>query len=182
MTETDLARQIRATRNNIKLTLKDLSEKTGLSVSFLSQVERGTSSPAISSLKKIADGLNVPITSFFTPEHNTTYTTVSGERRSFRIDGSPANYIRLSGNFATRTMESLIVTLDPGATDKMFQHIGEEVHYILEGRVSYIIDDETYNLDTGDSIHFPSDRPHTWRNPSKDECARILTVVTPKIF
>lgn len=182
MTESDLARQIRVSRTNAGLTLKELSVKTGLSVSFISQVERGTSSPAISSLKKIADGLNVPITSFFTPEQNTTYTSVASEQRSFRIDDSPAKYIRLSGNFATRTMESLIVTLDPGATDRMFQHIGEEVHYILGGRVDYIIDDETYYLRQGDSIHFPSDRPHTWRNPSKSESARILTVVTPKIF
>ncbi|WP_280769632.1 cupin domain-containing protein [Salipaludibacillus daqingensis] len=182
MSESELAKQIRLTRNHQGLTLKELSSRTGLSVSFLSQVERGSSSPAISSLKKIADGLEVPITSFFSPEQNTNYKTTKDKRRSFRIEGSPAKYVRLSGNFSTRSMEPLLVTLDPGATDRIFQHAGEEVHYILEGTVEYMIDNEEYILSEGDTIHFPSERPHTWRNPLKDKCSTIMCVVTPKIF
>lgn len=182
MSESELAHQIRLIRNHQGLTLKELSVRTGLSVSFLSQVERGTSSPAISSLKKIADALEVPITSFFQPEHNTNYKTVKDQRRSFRIEGSPAKYIRLSGNFSSRSLESLLVVLDPGAKDRIFQHSGEEVHYVLEGEVEYLIDNEEHHLTAGDSIHFPSDRPHTWHNPLKDETATIMCVVTPKIF
>jgi len=182
MSESEIAKQIRLTRNQQGLTLKQLSSRTGLSVSFLSQVERGSSSPAISSLKKIADGLEVPITSFFSPEQNTNYKTYKDKRKSFRIEGSPAKYVRLSGNFPTRTMEPLIVTLDPGATDRIFQHAGEEVHYILEGEVEYTIDNEKHLLSTGDSIHFPSERPHTWKNPLQDRCSTILCVVTPNIF
>ncbi|MCE7791681.1 cupin domain-containing protein [Salipaludibacillus sp. CUR1] len=182
MSESELAKQIRSIRNQQGLTLKELSARTSLSVSFLSQVERGTSSPAISSLKKIADGLEVPITSFFQPEQNPKYKTVPNQRRPFRIEGSPAKYIRLSGNFSTRTLESLLVILDPGATDKVFQHSGEEVHYILEGEVEYTIDNENHRLCAGDSIHFPSDRPHTWRNPLQDQTSTIMCVVTPKIF
>lgn len=183
MSESELAKQIRITRNNQKLTLKELSARTGLSVSFLSQVERGSSSPAISSLKKIADGLEVPITSFFSPaENNTNYITEKDKRRSFRIEGSPAKYMRLSGNFTSRSLEPLLVVLDPGATDKTFQHVGEEVHYILNGEVEYTIDTEKYHLFAGDSMHFPSDRPHTWKNPLESECSTILCVVTPNIF
>ncbi|WP_096187112.1 cupin domain-containing protein [Evansella halocellulosilytica] len=181
MSESELAKQIRNTRTSRRFTLKELSAHTGLSVSFLSQIERGTSSPAISSLKKIADALGVPITSFFTPETNANYKTLKGERKSFRIDGSPAKYIRLSGNFSTRTLEPLLVVLDPGATDRMFQHSGEEVHYILEGEVEYTIDDDVHKLSAGDSIHFPSERPHTWKNLS-NKPSTIMCVVTPNIF
>ncbi|PYZ95776.1 DNA-binding protein [Alteribacter lacisalsi] len=182
MTESELAKQIRHTRKKQGYTLKELSERTELSISFLSQVERGSSSPAISSLKKIADALEVPITSFFAPEPNTNYTSFQDKRRSFRIEGSPAKYSRLSGNFSSRSLESLLVTLDPGATDRMFQHNGEEIHYVVEGALAFTIDGEDYELAAGDSIHFPSERPHTWRNPLHDRPSVILTVVTPKIF
>ena len=60
-----ISERIRQLRTQNKLTLKDLSQKTGLSVSFLSQVENGSSSLAITSLKKIADSLNVSIKIFF---------------------------------------------------------------------------------------------------------------------
>lgn len=61
----EIAEKIRNLRKEKNLTLKDLGEKTGLSISFLSQVENNSSSLAITSLKKIADALNVPITYFF---------------------------------------------------------------------------------------------------------------------
>ncbi len=60
----EIAEKIRNLRKEKNLTLKDLGEKTGLSISFLSQVENNSSSLAITSLKKIADALNVPITYF----------------------------------------------------------------------------------------------------------------------
>ena len=54
----EIAKRFKKLRNQQNLTLKEISDKTGLSISFLSQVERGTSSLAITSLKKIADALN----------------------------------------------------------------------------------------------------------------------------
>ena len=68
----EISEKIRTLRRENNLTLKELSEKTGLSISFLSQVENGTSSLAITSLKKIADALNVPINTFL--EIGTTIT------------------------------------------------------------------------------------------------------------
>ncbi len=69
----EIAEKIRNLRKEKNLTLKDLGEKTGLSISFLSQVENSSSSLAITSLKKIADALNVPITYFFKSQNFTNF-------------------------------------------------------------------------------------------------------------
>ncbi|NQD67646.1 helix-turn-helix transcriptional regulator, partial [Bacillus haikouensis] len=69
----EIFKKIKDLRQERGLTLKDLSAKTDLSVSFLSQVERGSSSLAITSLKKIADAFEVPITQFFDSETNNNY-------------------------------------------------------------------------------------------------------------
>lgn len=178
----EICEKIRSLRNRQNLTLKELSEKTGLSVSFLSQVERGTSSLAITSLKKIADALNVPITSFFTSYQNQNFLVKKEEQKAFRIEGSTAEYIRLGGEFSGKVLEPLLVTLDPGQTrDNVFSHPGEEFYYVLEGAVIFNVDGKEYLVKKGDSIHYPSGLPHFWLNPLEQK-AKILCVLTPVIF
>ncbi|BAD77180.1 cupin domain-containing protein [Geobacillus thermoleovorans] len=178
----EIYRKIRDIRKQRDLTLKELSEKTGLSVSFLSQVERGTTSLAITSLKKIADALEVPITDFFENEANQNFVVKVEKRKPFRIEGSSAEYTRLAGNFNGRSLEPLIVTLAPGLVqDNVFSHPGEEFYYVLEGAVIFNVDGKEYLVKAGDSIHFPSSLPHFWSNPLSQE-AKILCVLTPVIF
>ncbi|MGY3717649.1 helix-turn-helix domain-containing protein [Sutcliffiella cohnii] len=174
--------KIRLLRTEQKLTLKDLSEKTGLSVSFLSQVERGSSSLAITSLKKIADALEVPITDFFNDFSNYNYLVKVSDQKPFRIEGSTAEYIRLGGEFSGRMLEPLLVTLTNGEPyDKVFSHPGEEFYYVLEGVVLFTIDGKEYIVKAGDSIHFPSHVPHHWENPLQND-AKVLCVLTPVLF
>ncbi|WP_034638870.1 helix-turn-helix domain-containing protein [Desulfofalx alkaliphila] len=178
----EISSKIRTIRHQQNLTLKDLSEKTGLSVSFLSQVERGTSMLAITSLKKIADALNVPITSFFDSHVNQNFIVKAEEHKPFRIEGYNAQYTRLSGEFSGRLMEPMLVILEPGKTHhSTLSHPGEEFYYVLEGAVVFNVDGQESLVNKGDSIHFPSELPHYWRNPT-DEEAVVLCVVTPVIF
>lgn len=178
----EVSKEIRRLRQEKQLTLKDLSKKTELSISFLSQVERGSSSLAITSLKKIADALNVPITNFFEKVARHSYVVKKEEQEPFRIESSAAVYIRLAGEFSGRSIEPLLVDLPPGQPyDKVFSHPGEEFYYVLEGVVAFKIDDQEYIVGTGDSIHFPSHIPHYWKNPTHLN-AKVLCVLTPVIF
>lgn len=178
----EVSDKIRSKRTEQKLTLKGLSEKTGLSVSFLSQVERGSSSLAITSLKKIADALETPITQFFEGLTNHNYSVKSTDHKPFRIEGSSAEYVRLGGSFTGKALEPLHVTLSPGKPqDKVFSHPGEEFYYVLEGVVLFTVDGKEYILKVGDSIHFPSHLPHTWENPLNED-AKVLCVLTPVLF
>jgi len=178
----EIYKKIRSLRKMHDLTLKDLSEKTGLSVSFLSQVERGETSLAITSLKKIADAFAVPITDFFENESNQNFIVKLESQKPFRIEGSGAEYTRLGGNFNGRSLEPMIVTLAPGLVqDNVFSHPGEEFYFVLEGAVIFNVDGKEFLVKTGDSIHFPSNLPHFWSNPL-NQTSKILCVLTPVIF
>lgn len=174
--------KIRLLRTQQNMTLKDLSAKSGLSISFLSQVERGNSSLAITSLQKIAEVLNVPITYFFEEQANQHYFVPEQERKTFQIEGSSAQYVRLGGNFAGRALEPFHITLPPRQKQEVvFNHPGEEFYYVLEGSVVITVDGKDYELKKGDTIHFPSTLDHTWYNPW-DEPAEVISVLTPVIF
>lgn len=180
--EEEISKRIKEWRLERKLTLKELSEKTGLSISFLSQVERASSSIAITSLKKIADAVEVPITSFFEDYANQNYIVKQEEQKPFRIEGSGSIYTRLGGVFPGRTIEPLLVTLPAGqSTGKQMSHPGEEFYYVLEGVVVFDVEGKEYIVRTGDSIHFPSTIPHSMQNPF-DRDVKVLSVVTPVIF
>ncbi len=175
--------KIRTLRLEMNMTLKELSDKSGFSISFLSQVERGNSSLAITSLQKIAESLNVPITYFFESKKNNTYHTYAQERQPFQIEGSPMTYTRLAGHFPDRALEPLLNILPPGQTRPVaYNHAGEEFYYVLQGTVTITVDGKEYILKKGDTIHFPSTLVHTWYNPSDEEEAHVLSVLTPAIF
>lgn len=178
----ELSTKIREIRNEKNLTLKELSEKTGLSISFLSQVERASSSIAITSLKKIADALEVPITNFFEDFSNENYKVKKEEQKPFKLVGSSVVYTRLGGEFTGRNIEPLLVTFPPGPNpEKNFSHPGEEFYYVLEGELLFEVDGKEYLVKPGDSIHFPSILSHSVKNPLEID-AKVLSVVTPVIF
>lgn len=178
----DISKKIRGLRIQKGLTLKELSEKTDLSVSFLSQVERGASSLTITSLKKIADALGVKMTYFFETPENEQYAVRKEEQQPFRLEGSESVYTRLAGQFSGRTLEPMKVILPPKHKQTAkFHHPGEEFYYVLKGAVRIYVAQEVYHLREGDAIHFPSQLSHYWENPL-DEPATILCVLTPVIF
>lgn len=178
----EISNKIKDLRLQHSLTLKDISAKTGLSVSFLSQVERGTSSLAITSLKKIADALGVPITYFFESESNLNYLVRAKDQKHFQLKGSEFTYARLAGEFNGRSLEPLLVTLSPHQKKtQQFGHPGEEFYYVLKGAACFTIDGEEYFMRQGDSIHFPSSCKHTLENPLTEETI-LLCVLTPVIF
>ncbi|EGK12927.1 DNA-binding protein [Desmospora sp. 8437] len=177
----EIYQEIKRLRLEQGYTLKVLSERTGLSVSFLSQVERGSSSLAITSLKKIADALGVPITRFFEAEFNHNYLLKAEEQKPFRLEGSSAVYTRLNGEFGGRSLEPLLVTLAPKEKQARDSHPGEEFYYVLKGAALFTVDGKEYFMREGDTIHFPSNLPHSWENPLSEDSS-FLCVVTPVIF
>ncbi|AZU59972.1 MAG: helix-turn-helix domain-containing protein [Bacillota bacterium] len=179
----DIYKKIKALRTQNNLTLKELSEETGLSLSFLSQIERGASSLSITSLKKIADALGVSMIFFFEDEkYKQLYFLRKQEQKFFKVNGGQQKYARLSGTFPDRKLEPMMVILPPYLKEEQkHSHLGEEFYYILKGDVIFHLNDESYRMTTGDTIHFPSEIVHEWENPTSEETF-ILSVTTPIIF
>ncbi|EHQ90818.1 helix-turn-helix domain-containing protein [Desulfosporosinus youngiae] len=174
--------RIRSLRVSMNMTLKELSEKTGLSVSFLSQVERGNSSLAITSLQKIADVFKVSMSSFFESTESNSFFTPVEARKPFQIERSDSVFTRLGGNFPGKVLEPIHIVLAPlQGQEVIFNHPGEEFYYILRGRVLMMVGDKEYEMNEGDTIHFPSTLNHTWHNPT-DEAVHMIAVLTPIIF
>src|SRR5690625_1331300 len=174
--------KVKTLRKMKEMTLKELSEKTGLSVGFLSQVESGSSNLAITSLKKIADAFEVNISEFFQDRKNYKYLTKKDERRAFQVDGLDTVYVYLGGNFDKRVLAPYILILAPKQTkNKTYKFSGEEFYYVLKGGVKFTVDQKEYFLYEGDSIHFPSQLEHFGEN-LMDEETHLLGVITPVVF
>ncbi|MGH4139392.1 helix-turn-helix domain-containing protein [Clostridium sp.] len=178
----EISGKIRNLRKEKNLTLKDLSVKTGLSVSFLSQVENGYSSLAITSLKKIAEALNVTMNYFFKAPGKHNFLVKSEEEKTFKIEGSNSEFIRISGDFPGRKIESLIVILPPKEMHgSSSNHPGEEFVYVLEGALIVNLSGTDYLVKAGDSIQYPSTTDHSWLNPLNQN-TKLLSITTPLIF
>lgn len=183
-TNTAIGAKVKALRTEKKMTLKQLSEGSGLSVGFLSQFERGLSSIALDSLEKLSDILDVPLSELF-EEHTRSRLTdpvIHGIDLQFS-EISPRIYQAiLHIPQASYVMLPRVFTLFPFDSDEdsleMYSHEGEEFVYVLEGVVTFFLEDAQYLLYPGDSIHIASTRRHNWAN--RTSCtARILTLNTP---
>lgn len=178
----EIGRRIREFRQRKGWTLEELSSRSGLSVSFLSQVERGLSSLSISSLQAICDALGIPITHFFAPPTENSLVLKAGKPRSrIKIEDSRVVYNLLSGPMADRLLEAFIAEFPVGYQHPLVMHPGEEFGYVLEGRVMLRVEDEEFELAPGDSFHIFSTQPHTIYNIGK-RTAKLLWIMTHKFF
>jgi transcriptional regulator with XRE-family HTH domain len=182
MDEKSIAGNIKALRQNKKMSLDELSRLTGLTKGYLSKIERSYKAPPLSTLNKIALTMDVDVT-FFLKENaeevrDTKLTIVrKGERKKVVTKGSlyGYEYEALAYNKPGKNMEPFIISpaLDGEAT---FQHDGEEFMYVLEGRHEFTYNGEKYILKSGDSIYFDSRIPHSGRSLG-DKKAKILTII-----
>lgn len=173
---------IRALRLQRRLTLSEVSAACGLSVSFLSQIERGVSFPSIVSLGAISKALGVPVSRFLDdPDVSDCPVTRAGEQLLIRLAASAVSYRCLSGTFQGRVIEALINEFPKGHHHPQACHDGEEFGYVLEGHLVLRIEGKAYSLGPGDSYHFVATRPHGYRT-AETEGARVLVVTTAKLI
>jgi len=178
----NIGRGVRTLRQRKGLTLQEVSSRSGLSVSFLSQVERGLSSLSLSSLGAICEALEVPVTYFFTARGDGPVVHKADQpRRRIRIEDSQVTYNLLSARMPDRVLEAYIADYPPHYDHPLITHEGEEFGYVVEGRLILQIGDQEHLLEPGDSFHISSAEPHTIRSKS-DRPGRILWIQTEKLF
>jgi transcriptional regulator with XRE-family HTH domain len=183
----EIGSTIRALRQERGLSLRDLSRLTGFSISFLSLVERGRSSLALTSLQKVATALGTSVASFFPDVGRAREAAVPHVVRALGgasqlSTGSQRTYRLLSGRSFTRVLEPMVVTVEPSETiEEPYAHEGEEFAYVLSGELLFVIDGVHHMLGAGDSIHFQSSIPHSIHN-SGGEPVQAVWVLTPRLF
>ena len=179
--EQEISQRIRELRKKKNITLKELGEKTDLSASFLSQVERGVSSMTITTLKKVADTLGAPISDLVDVDKADSFVSLRNAQR-LNLQRSYISYLPLGGRFEGRKLEGLILTMKPNCEDQeMMHHAGEEFYYVLSGKATFYVGGEEYEIGEGEVIHYPSSVPHRTVNRQDTELV-MLCVSTPAIF
>lgn len=164
--------RLRSLREERKMSIRGLARKSGLSANALSMIERGKTSPSASTLYKLADALELPITTFFGEEveRSTIVFTKADERP--RVPFQRGVWEGLGGeNFVGRT-EPFVLTLESGANSGMYAmvHTGHEFVFCLRGQLEYQVEDKFYMLEPGDSLIFSSRLRHRWRNVGGTVC------------
>ncbi len=181
----DIGKKIKKLRTNKKLTLKELSEKTNLSIGFLSQLERGLTTVAIDSLTKIAKELDVSLTYFFqAPKKNKKIVLRSYEKEILQVENNRFIKYNLSNDLEDKSFLPRLIEILPTDSKEniiSYQHKGEEFVYVLEGILTLFINDDEKELYPGDSAHYDSSINHNWANYTSKP-VKLLTVHTPNMF
>lgn len=176
-----LGSNIRRVRKRRGLTIEQVADSSGMSISFISQVERNLISPSVNSLQKISRALGIQIGGFF-DDHNSANRVVRANERPRLIYPNRSEEEYLLTPVKSKYLQVLYYRLKPGATsgETPYSHESdEEFGVVLKGRLEVSVASDVYQLNEGDAVTFDSRLPHSWRNPSKkDECL-VLWVVTP---
>jgi transcriptional regulator with XRE-family HTH domain len=199
----NLGERIREERRRGNLTLERLSQKTGLSKSFLSQIERGLAQPSVSSLKKIAREFGISVVDLFTGQNDQQnrfglFPSVSknglkfaedfqvvraNRRKSLRLPGSKVSYDLLTPDL-NRQLEVMYMRIDPGehsGEEPLVDLPGEKFGLVLKGTLEVRVGEEIQHIRAGDSIYFPAHFPHSWRGMG-NEAIEVIWVLTPPRF
>jgi len=174
-----LGKRLRALRNERGLTLVQLGQKVDLSASYLSQIERGETTPSLSRLTTIAKALDVEVRYFF--EEDVTAPCVVRLDQGKRLS-STADVIAefLSADPSDKEIQPYRLVCQPGASrDQPATHPGEEFGFVLKGQLTVTVGEETFVLKAGDSIHYETLQPHSWRNEGDEECIAVWAVSPP---
>jgi DNA-binding transcriptional MerR regulator len=176
-------RPLRRLRQRQGLSLREAGERTGLSVSFLSALERGVSGASIATLQRLTAAYGTTVGELFGPPAEKRQRLVrAGRRPVLRLADASVRIEQLARG-ATHLEPQLFVLAEGATSDGSYTHDGEEFLYLLSGALTvWVGDDETYRLTTeGDALSFPSTMPHRWRNDASGE-TRLLWINTPPTF
>ena len=178
--ERALGPRLRRLRQGRGLSLADVAEGTGISASFLSMVEKGQSDITVSRLMRLVRWFGVSIADLVQdPDPAPVQVVRSDERRSLRLVDEGIEIEMLTTDGAHRMMPVVNVYAEGGAMAEPTRHEGEEFVIVLEGRVELTVGNAPpIELDSGDSAHYRSDVPHSFRNVGRSE-ARFIGVTTP---
>jgi XRE family transcriptional regulator, regulator of sulfur utilization len=182
---TPIGPRIRALRDAMKLSLRDLAERSGVSAPMLSQVERGETSPTLAVAARIAAGLELRLSQLLRLDEGGQVAIVrAGERRAGASETSSGHSAEiLTPPLPGQRAELSRHVLRPGAATggpgdpPMHEPGSRESALVQDGRVVLHIDGQRHDLAVGDCVTFDADLPHHFENPGPDQ-AVLLAVVS----
>jgi len=170
--------RLREMREARQISMRGLAAKSGLSANALSMIERGRTSPSVSTLYKLADALGVPVTEFFGPQSDKQDVLLIKADERTRVPFSRGVWEGLGGEKFTGRVEPFILTLESGASSGQHTmvHTGHEFVYCLRGQLEYLVEKQLFQLEAGDSLLFAAQLKHRWHNPGHTVTNALLVL------
>lgn len=186
MLEESISVNIRLLRKKAKMTLQELADRTGLTKSYLSKIERKKQTPSFSTMNKIAVALGVDSTTLLVENSEQigdlrlSFTKKTARKLIIPLDRLSEGTLRgikfeaMAFDKPGKNMDPLIMTISDEAP--LFQHEGEEFIFVLEGKQEFTYGGEKYIMEEGDSVYFDASVPHTGKGMD-GKPAKLLLVM-----
>ena len=176
----ELGSKIRQMRLQLSLTQEELADRCELTKGYISQLENDLTSPSIATLIDILNALGTSPSEFFKEEKQEKVVFSKEEYIESITDGMMRKWI--IPNSQKNMMEPLLVELEEGAkTPEDYPHDGEELGFLLEGKIEIVLGKKIYSCKKGESFYFTADKTHYIVNKGKTK-AKFLWISTPPNF
>jgi transcriptional regulator with XRE-family HTH domain len=177
--------KLRSLRKQADLSLQQLAARSDVSAAAIHKIEQSGMVPTITTLLKLAGALGRPVAYFVDEEEIAADPTVfikDGEQRPILTSHTGIDLAGISGAYGRFFLAGARATVVPGASsgDKAMQHPGEELVYLLSGALEFVVNEQTYCLQPGDSLHFRTQQPHFWRNPGATDAVAVWMALRPQ--
>ena len=174
----DVGQRLRQLREEREVSMRALARRSGLSANALSMIERGLTSPSVSTLHKLSTALQVPITAFFRQEPAREKIVFRKASARSRVSFMRGVIEGLGGESFVGRVEAFLLTLENGGSSGpgSMLHSGHELVFVLRGKMEYEVDGHLYDLEAGDSLIFSSQLNHRWRNTGGSVVNAIIVI------
>jgi transcriptional regulator with XRE-family HTH domain len=176
--------KLRTLRKQAGLSLQQLAARADVSAAAIHKIEQSGMVPTITTLLKVAGALGRPVAYFVDEEVVSDPTVVirDGEQRPILTSHTGIDLAGISGAYGRFYLAGARATVVPGASsgDRPMEHPGEELVYLLQGTLEFVVNDDTYRLNPGDSLHFRTVQPHFWRNPGTADAVALWMALRPQ--
>ena len=185
ITEKEIGKRIREIRLSKGKTLKDLAQKTEFTKGYLSKLENSDKGPPVSTLIRIAKALDVSISEIFGESNDSESISLvkTNERKTIVRDGTQFgyNYESLAYKFPKRHMDPYLLTRPPHHKKNLcdFKHQGEEMFFILQGKMEFCYGENKYILEPGDCLYIDPNVEHHGNNIGDEEIKLLMVIFTP---
>lgn len=186
-TEFDVGGRLHEIRKRRRLTLDALARETGFTKGYLSKIERGHKVPPIASLARISRALGANVADVLQPSRDGAEPSISSRKvsivraheRQQEIRGGSSfgyDYQALAHKMGSKHMQPFVFTFPVQLLKEVyFEHEGEEMIFILSGKVEFEAAGERVTLSPGDCVYFDSSLPHRGRGVNGE--AKALVVI-----
>lgn len=167
----DIGALLKKNRKAHGITLQELAEHSGLSVSYLSMLERGLSSPTIANLNKICEALGVTLAGLLLSLDQDKTLVREGERRHIYEDESGVLYEAITEG--DRHMRGVCMHVRDMSEHLSEKHVSDEVGHVVKGSLAMTVNGTEYLLDPGDTLYIPANSPHSFHKVGEEESVSV---------